>query len=155
MNEDNNTIYEIEDDNDSEDDVPDLIEAPLEVYHRLVETLVDRYINDIFYSIGNNSTGGYSFDFISGFDNILQQSFDEQPDIIKTDRIIKVEEKLFRDYEDKTKNNCSICLEDFEEESKISEIKECKHIFHKDCIVEWGKYNETVKCPVCRTEIKT
>jgi len=162
--EEDNTIYEIENETD-EDDLPDLIEAPLDVYQRLVETVVDRYINELFHGMSNDDfsplegTGitTYSFNFTlpSIYENVLQQSLQEQPDVIKTDRIIKLDEKLFRDYEDKTKNNCAICLDDFEEESKVSEINECKHLFHKDCIIEWDKYNECVKCPVCRTEIKT
>ena len=29
----------------------------------------------------------------------------------------------------------------------------CEHLFHKNCIVEWGKYKQD--CPTCRHPIET
>ena len=49
-------------------------------------------------------------------------------------------------------NVCSICLCEYEENEEIglSPNPECKHVFHKDCIVEWlMKHDE---CPCCRKE---
>lgn len=45
-------------------------------------------------------------------------------------------------------NTCSICLEDFSED-KENIILECKHIYHKDCIIEW--INKDTSCPLCRS----
>jgi len=47
---------------------------------------------------------------------------------------------------------CPICLEDFQVDEKVKELK-CKHFFHNDCIVEWLKLHST--CCICRTEFTT
>lgn len=46
---------------------------------------------------------------------------------------------------------CSICLDDYEEITKVK-ILSCKHAFHSDCITKWLT-EENYKCPVCRKEI--
>lgn len=45
--------------------------------------------------------------------------------------------------------NCSICLEDFEEGIQLN----CKHSFHKDCINTWFK--SKINCPLCRNDLTT
>ena len=53
--------------------------------------------------------------------------------------------------------NCTICLEDFELNSKVT-ILPCKHIYHKTCIYEWihsKNDNTNVKCPNCNKLIYT
>lgn len=45
---------------------------------------------------------------------------------------------------------CPICHDKFELNSTVS-VLDCKHIFHKNCIFEWGMYKP--ECPVCRTKI--
>ena len=46
---------------------------------------------------------------------------------------------------------CSICLDDYSDpEIKLNKLP-CNHVFHKDCVQEWLKDNDT--CPDCRTEI--
>ena len=46
---------------------------------------------------------------------------------------------------------CSICLDEFEEDQNLSEFKECKHLFHKECIEQWIQTKGT--CPMCRHEM--
>lgn len=45
--------------------------------------------------------------------------------------------------------NCSICLEDIEE-NKI--ILDCGHIYHKECITNWLKVS--YNCPYCRAIVR-
>jgi hypothetical protein len=45
---------------------------------------------------------------------------------------------------------CSICLDIIENNNFIKLIN-CKHIFHRSCINEWKKINNT--CPLCRKNI--
>ena len=45
---------------------------------------------------------------------------------------------------------CSICL-DVVENNDFVKLINCKHIFHRSCIEEWKKINNT--CPLCRKNI--
>ena len=55
-------------------------------------------------------------------------------------------------YDPKLENNeCSICLENFDETSILYSGLICKHKFHSDCLNKWLLYNNT--CPHCRIEI--
>jgi hypothetical protein len=45
---------------------------------------------------------------------------------------------------------CPICIEEMKVGDKISKIKICSHIFHKDCIKPWIEKNFT--CPLCRVK---
>jgi hypothetical protein len=52
---------------------------------------------------------------------------------------------------DKEKHKtCSICLEDFDDESKLRLLK-CEHSFHTECIDKWLT-DCNYKCPVCRDD---
>jgi hypothetical protein len=48
---------------------------------------------------------------------------------------------------------CTICLDDYEETSKVK-VLPCEHGFHTECITKWLT-SENYKCPVCRKEIGT
>lgn len=41
---------------------------------------------------------------------------------------------------------CSICLVNFEQGDRIVSSS-CKHVFHKNCLLEWVSWNKT--CPCC------
>lgn len=46
---------------------------------------------------------------------------------------------------------CSICMDEYEDTSKVSKMKCCSNIIHTECLTNWlSKYNNT--CPLCRTE---
>lgn len=47
-------------------------------------------------------------------------------------------------------HECSICLDVINDDSIIKLIN-CNHCFHKTCIAEWTKINNT--CPLCRKNI--
>ena len=48
-------------------------------------------------------------------------------------------------------NTCAICLDRI----TSSNVKtQCKHNFHKKCLVGWCKSNEKGECPICRGDIK-
>lgn len=59
---------------------------------------------------------------------------------------------------DYNNNKCPICLEELYNTKNILIIKNCKHIFHIDCVYEWfnNNYKETkqINCPLCRKKIK-
>ena len=46
---------------------------------------------------------------------------------------------------------CSICIENFEDDDEILYTK-CCHTFHKECINKWiTEYN--IKCPICKKDV--
>jgi len=49
-----------------------------------------------------------------------------------------------------TKENCCICLNDFEEGDKVRSLP-CLHKFHVQCIDEWLKLNKV--CPIDKKAI--
>jgi len=48
--------------------------------------------------------------------------------------------------------SCEICLLDYKVEEEVcwSPNIECKHAFHRECIVHWLLKNQT--CPICRRD---
>ncbi|XP_010522482.1 PREDICTED: RING-H2 finger protein ATL16-like [Tarenaya hassleriana] len=53
--------------------------------------------------------------------------------------------------EDKTSQECSVCLNEFQEDEKLRIIPNCCHLFHIDCIDIWLQNN--ANCPLCRTSV--
>ena len=46
--------------------------------------------------------------------------------------------------------NCSICLNEMKQTDKLRKMRDCKHIFHKDCIDKWLLIKNN--CPYCRKD---
>lgn len=46
---------------------------------------------------------------------------------------------------------CSICLEPLRQWQLCSEVPVCRHVFHRECLVEWARSNGS--CPLCRAKI--
>jgi hypothetical protein len=89
------------------------------------------------------------------FDNL--DNFDDLQDVkvtLSQDELNKLETIIL----DKTNLskyntcNCSICLEEFNLNNKIINLK-CKHFFHYNCIYNWLS-KESTKCPTCRQDQK-
>jgi len=50
-------------------------------------------------------------------------------------------------------SSCPICLEDYCGDQLVVSSNRCKHIFHKECVLEWLEKRET--CPCCRILLVT
>lgn len=96
-------------------------------------------------------------DFISTNENIgtfemsssvLNNIFDEQ--LIRRPVALDITSQKYVNIINKDCKECSICYEDFNNDSSVSLLK-CGHYFHTKCIKKWGNRNNT--CPVCRKEI--
>lgn len=48
--------------------------------------------------------------------------------------------------------DCAICLEPLNANDKLTKCCQCGHCFHKACLDEWLKENQT--CPLCRKRCK-
>lgn len=69
----------------------------------------------------------------------------------KTDNILNVSSQRYRTVGNKVGDGqCSICITELEDESFVTRL-ECGHIFHMECIMEWGKYK--AECPLCKKGI--
>ncbi|VVA89933.1 unnamed protein product [Arabis nemorensis] len=53
--------------------------------------------------------------------------------------------------QNKSSQECSVCLNEFEEDEKLRIIPNCCHLFHIDCIDIWLQGNSN--CPLCRTSV--
>ena len=86
-------------------------------------------------------------------DRIMRESLDSLPSYyIKTNREINIKSITYNENINPDKNtSCTICLYDFNEEDIVSKLPNCMHMFHVDCIKEWGYYKTT--CPTCRSDI--
>jgi len=47
---------------------------------------------------------------------------------------------------------CAVCQEDIEPAVQVRQIKQCTHVFHKDCVDQW--FEQSVFCPICRLDIR-
>ncbi len=56
-----------------------------------------------------------------------------------------------KENEEEENKECIICTDTFKEGDLVSKTR-CGHIFHDDCLKPW-LLNQSVKCPVCRTEV--
>lgn len=45
---------------------------------------------------------------------------------------------------------CIICYEEIGDESFITDLPECHHMYHYKCISEWFKVDS--KCPLCKKD---
>ncbi|CAN6908921.1 unnamed protein product, partial [Brassica oleracea] len=53
--------------------------------------------------------------------------------------------------QEKSSQECSVCLNEFQEDEKLRIIPNCCHVFHIDCIDIWLQGN--ANCPLCRTSV--
>ncbi|KAG6582623.1 Brassinosteroid-responsive RING protein 1, partial [Cucurbita argyrosperma subsp. sororia] len=47
---------------------------------------------------------------------------------------------------------CAVCLCEFQDDEEVRFLKNCKHIFHKECLDGW-MIRDQRSCPLCRTLI--
>jgi hypothetical protein len=69
---------------------------------------------------------------------------------IATTEILDKNTTIIKHDDPAIKDNCSICLEGYEQDSIIRKLN-CSHIFHKECIDPW-LLKESYKCPICRND---
>lgn len=49
------------------------------------------------------------------------------------------------------KEECTICLEMFEDGEKVKVLPECLHTYHSECVDKWLKNKSS--CPLCRSSL--
>ncbi|GMJ01394.1 brassinosteroid-responsive RING-H2 [Hibiscus trionum] len=48
--------------------------------------------------------------------------------------------------------NCAVCLYEYEGGEEIRLLKNCRHVFHVECLDRWMDHDQYT-CPLCRTPI--
>ena len=86
---------------------------------------------------------------IYDFSQIINQLLKDQSNPVDENLINMLPETKIKNVDKlpQDKRNCVICMEDFKENELIITIP-CYHIFHKNCIGEWFKKDNT--CPICK-----
>jgi hypothetical protein len=130
LNENVNIINILNQMNDENNDLPDLI--PINEINNI-------YIpTNIYYTTAVDNNQYINEDIIIAID-------DEEFNKNKSDKYDSF------NLEENKCCECLICMEQFNNEDIVTEIK-CKHIFHKKCIKEW-LCKQSNKCPICRIEV--
>lgn len=84
-------------------------------------------------------------------DNILDIIFDNMEDVVVTTDIDSLNNYPILKINSDKLEICSICQDEMINNSEYLDI-DCKHIFHKECLMTYLKnYNHI--CPTCRNEI--
>ena len=148
---------------DVDDEMPELIssddtsftELYDEIFNEVLENAIRDYMNAMILSERYLTSSETFMNTIlnnnRNYERILQESFETQPEIEKTDHIVETESYKYSEIKDKIDDkDCCICLSEFEDDCEVS-ILMCTHVLHKDCMIEWGKYKQS--CPVCREEV--
>jgi hypothetical protein len=69
------------------------------------------------------------------------------PNLSQIDKKTISYEELLNDNND---DDCTICLEEFNNDDEIVKLK-CNHLFHSKCIDDWIEKNQS--CPLCRVNL--
>lgn len=135
-------------------------EACLQAYNNQTEVQIQFIFNNTLRNIRMNELinsfildNMFQTDYQS--DELINSLFDQASASNELERNEKVKIDVasvpFSETE-KVFTNCSICSDDYKDEDIVSTLN-CKHVFHSNCISEWGHYNPV--CPVCKTRIAT
>lgn len=119
---------------------------------------------DFFYYNNNNIIANFAENIFNSsyfmsdpIHTILEQSFEEQGDgLIRTNKNIIIPSRKYETLDNIVKEDnvsCCICLNEYKSEDEIS-VMNCNHIFHTDCIKEWGNYKTVPDCAICRDKLK-
>jgi hypothetical protein len=114
---------------------------------RIYNQVMNNYIID---SLFSNVFLEYAQDYLQ--DEYINALFiQSSSELERNEKVnIDVSSKTYSETE-KVFTNCSICSDDYNDDDTVS-VLDCTHVFHKNCIEEWGHYNPV--CPICKSSIK-
>ena len=108
---------------------------------------MNNYIMD---SLFTNVLLEYAQEYLQ--DEYINALFNQSSSELERNEKIKIDvsSKPYSETE-KVFTSCSICSDDYKDEDIVC-VLDCTHVFHKNCIDEWGHYNPI--CPICKASIK-
>jgi hypothetical protein len=135
--------------NELENDIENIITSRL-LQRLYLRYLVDSVIDQMYDEVINDG------DMIEN-DEELQYALRESEQMYKylerKDVSLNIENKKYKDLSNmihKECKECVICKDDYEDDDIVTSLK-CSHLFHTECIKEWGSIK--AECPICRQEI--
>ncbi|KAJ4708877.1 E3 ubiquitin-protein ligase ATL4-like [Melia azedarach] len=52
-------------------------------------------------------------------------------------------------------DTCAVCLNHMDDNDLARELRNCCHVFHRECIDRWVDYDHQKTCPLCRAPLLT
>lgn len=49
--------------------------------------------------------------------------------------------------------SCAVCLMNFNKEDQVWKLSNCSHVFHRQCLDRWLRYDSRMTCPLCRSSL--
>lgn len=105
-------------------------------------------------NLANSFNDYFSNEFVDLFSAILSNAIPVTTSNLLTEREIEnaIEQIRYGDIESPISEHCPISYIEFENDTNVSRIKHCQHIFDSNSLTEWLTRHNT--CPVCRYDIK-
>lgn len=91
------------------------------------------------------------FQFNDPIEIALRNSMEGQEHKRCIETVVNVKSQSYETTEKKF-DSCSICTDNYKNNEIVS-VLDCGHVFHNQCITEWGHYHPS--CPVCKKGIPT
>ena len=92
----------------------------------------------------NNNNNNNSFlEYTLHVKSAIQESIEN---ILSNTNILKPYRRVY------LSDKCNICKSEFKDNNQISIVLPCGHLFHENCILQWGKDKKMfdTPCPLCR-----
>lgn len=117
------------------------------MYLKILDTYINQTINEI--SLEIRLSEAFIVFLDDGLEQVLTTSISEEP---KSQPASKesIEKCIHSIMPDDSEEVCAICREQFNKSNETIMLH-CKHMYHKNCILEWLKEQNT--CPICRESL--
>jgi len=111
------------------------------------------YIRPEYFEPINNSDARTRY-YNTLFTDLVQRDFSDPVPIIPNSNELRAAttDLLFGSINNPINNSCPISLERFENDTEVTQITHCGHIFNRENLNTWFQSN--VRCPVCRHDIR-
>ena len=105
-------------------------------------------------NLSNSINDYFSNEFVELFTTILSTELTTSSNLLTEEEIQNTIETIcYGDIENPISERCPISYIDFENDTNVSRIKNCYHIFDPNSLTEWLTRQNT--CPVCRYNLKS
>uniref|UniRef100_A0A6C0HC07 RING-type domain-containing protein n=1 Tax=viral metagenome TaxID=1070528 RepID=A0A6C0HC07_9ZZZZ len=106
------------------------------------------------YNIPSNANTGTNTRTNADMLNFIQNFYSNVPVIATPSQVVNATRVVrFSEICNPINSSCPITLEQFTNNSNVTEILGCNHLFNPEALTSW--FSTNVRCPVCRYDIRT